>query len=509
MLEKPAEQAPTDSTPTEEMAEEPQEVPGPAELEPEEAAGLPEPEGDDAVLEPCAEEFVGEETESVRPNLVGRVRRRQRLLSRPVDAARVQLTPEQRLLVLDSWIRSKLPASDFAPLVGVTMHTLYAWKKRFNEQGPAGLADRVKGGPPGSRLAEPTRRAILLMKQVHPEWGCERLHDMLLRTQGYQASAGAIGNLLKEEGYEVADVPTKPHPDRVRSFERARPNQLWQTDLFTFLLKRENRRVWLVAFMDDHSRFIVGYGLHATASGALVREVFEAGVANYGPPEEVLTDNGAQYYTWRGKSVFTKLLERRGIKHIVSRPRHPQTLGKIERFWGTLWRECGELAIFQGLDDARKRIGLFIDHYNFQRTHSGIEGLVPADRYFAAAPEVLATLKARVADNALQLARTGVPRKTFYLTGRVGEQSISLHAQGQRVILTREDGSSEQVDLAAPGARAVPGESAQLPEAVSVQGLLGEDPSEHDEPEQPPGTSVLDGIVAELGLGPKAPGGEK
>jgi len=100
-----------------------------------------------------------------------------------------------------------------------------------------------------------------------------------------------------------------------------------------------------VIFMDDCSRFVVAFGLHATASGALVREVFEGGIANHGPPTEVLTDNGAQYVTWRGKSAFTRLCERRGIKQIVARPRRPQTLGKAERFWGTLWRECVESAV--------------------------------------------------------------------------------------------------------------------------------------------------------------------
>ena len=110
--------------------------------------------------------------------------------------------------------------------------------------------------------------------------------------------------------------------------------------------------------------------------------------------QEILTDNGTQYVTWRGKSQFTKELEKRGIKQIVATPQRPQTLGKIERFWGTLWRECVESAVFLDLDDARRRIGLFIDHYNFQRPHSGIDGLVPADRFFQAAPEVLATLKA-------------------------------------------------------------------------------------------------------------------
>src|SRR5262245_8461445 len=66
----------------------------------------------------------------------------------PTEAA---FTPEQRLLVLDAWRRSGLPAGDFAPLVGLSRHTLYAWKKRFDEHGPAGLADRPKGTHAGSR----------------------------------------------------------------------------------------------------------------------------------------------------------------------------------------------------------------------------------------------------------------------------------------------------------------------------------------------------------------------
>src|SRR5256712_13122166 len=76
-------------------------------------------------------------------------------------------------------------------------------------------------------------------------------------------------------------------------------------------------------------------------------------MANSGAPEEVLTDNGPQYKTWRGKSAFTALCERRGIKQIVARPRHPQTLGKIERFWGSLWRGGAQGAGFRGLREAR------------------------------------------------------------------------------------------------------------------------------------------------------------
>lgn len=391
------------------------------------------------------------------------------------DAERVaNFTGEQRLLLLDAWMRSKLPASEFAPLVGVTTTTLYAWRRRFEELGPAALMGH-KRGQRGSQLPEPTRRAILMMKQAHPDWGQDRIHDMLVRTEGLEASARAVQRVLLEAGYELEESPTRPHPPKAQRFERTRPNELWQTDLFSFLLKRQRQRVHLVAYLDDFSRFVVGFGLHASASGALVREVFEQSIANFGAPEEVLCDNGAQYHTWRGKSAFAKLCERRGIKQIVASPRRPQTLGKIERFWGTLWRELVEGAIFRDLEEARTRIGHFLGYYNFQRTHQGLGGLVPADRYFEAAPEVRTALQKRVDDNARSLALHGEPRKGVYLTGRVGGKSISLHSEGSKVVLTGTEGVREEVDLLAPGRRVTAG-----PEA--------------------PGTSVLDGVLEDLAV---------
>ncbi len=391
------------------------------------------------------------------------------------DAARVaNFTGEQRLLLLDAWMRSKLPAPEFAPLVGVTTTTLYGWRKRFEELGPAALLGH-KRGQRGSQLPEPTRRAILMMKQAHPDWGQDRIHDMLIRTEGLEASARAVQRVLLEAGYELEEAATRPHPPKATRFERTRPNELWQTDLFSFLLKRQRQRVHLVAYLDDFSRFVVGFGLHASASGALVREMLEQSIANFGAPEEVLCDNGAQYHTWRGKSAFAKLCERRGIKQIVASPRRPQTLGKIERFWGTLWRELLEGAIFRDLEEARTRIGHFVGYYNFQRTHQGIDSLVPADRYFEAAPEVRTALQKRVADNARSLALHGEPRKGVYLTGRVGGESISLHSEGGKVVLTGAEGVREEVDLKAPGRRVT------------------------SEPEAP-GTSVLDGVLEDLAV---------
>ena len=155
--------------------------------------------------------------------------------------------------------------------------------------------------------------------------------------------------------------------------------------------------------------------------------------------------------------------------------------------------------VFLDLEDARKRIGLFIDHYNFHRPHQGLDGLVPADRFFQAAPEVLKTLHDRVAANALELARHGVPKRPFYLTGQVGGKTFSVHAEGERVILTKNPEGREEIELVAPPAPAVPtsptsreaGASSVLPEVVTPgSGLAGT--LETADEELPPGASVLD-----------------
>ncbi len=308
------------------------------------------------------------------PALAGRRRGRGRRLVHKDTAKPLVVSAEQRLLILDTWERSGLPAGDFAPLVGMNKHTLYNWKKKFDDNGPAGLMDKPRGSPRGSRLAELTKRTILMLKKANPEWGCQRLSDMLVRGPALPASPSAVAKVLHEAGYDLEEVPTRPHPDKIRHFERATPNQLWQTDLFTFILKRQNRRVYLVAFMDDHSRFIVSYGLHASQSSALVLEVLRAALTSYGTPQEIMTDNGTQYVTWRGKSVFTKELEKRGIKQVVAAPRRPQTLGKIERFWGTLWRECVESAVFVDLAECAQRLSASwkVSHQKYGKVASAV-----------------------------------------------------------------------------------------------------------------------------------------
>jgi hypothetical protein len=124
---------------------------------------------------------------------------------------------------------------------------------------------------------------------------------------------------------------------------------------------------------------------------------------------------------------------------------------------------------------------------------------VPAGRYFAAAPQVLATLKERVAKNAAELARDGLPRKPFYLTGRIGDQSISLHAEGEKVVMMKGDGSREEVDLGATGARQDGDAIAnELPRPVVAMGNPPDHPATADADEPAPGDSPLDDVLPEL-----------
>jgi transposase len=193
-------------------------------------AALPEnrtatgPEVDDARQAEEAPSAAEAPPEAVlAPRLTGRRRGRRggKRLVLPKEPGARNFSPQERLLILDTWRRSGLPAGDFAALVDMSKHTLYAWKKAFDQQGPAGLMDQPRGAKAGSHLPELTKRAILMLKQANPDWGCQRISDALARGPALPASAAAVSKLLHESGYELEEVATRPHPDKVRSFERA------------------------------------------------------------------------------------------------------------------------------------------------------------------------------------------------------------------------------------------------------------------------------------------------
>jgi hypothetical protein len=236
---------------------------------------------------------------------------------------------------------------------------------------------------------------------------------------------------------------TPRNPARPRFFERATPNQMWQTDIFTFRMGGYN--AYLIGFIDDHSRYIVGLGLFRGQTAENLLEVYRTAAGAYQPPKEMLTDNGRQYTAWHGSTKFEAELAKDQVKHIKSSPHHPMTLGKIERFWKTIHEEFLQRARFEDFDTARARIALWVKYYNFKRPHQSLEGMCPADRYFAIQEELKKTIAAGIKENLLELALRGEPKKPFYMVGRMGDQSVALRAEKGKLSMVVGDKSVESV----------------------------------------------------------------
>jgi hypothetical protein len=181
---------------------------------------------------------------------------------------------------------------------------------------------------------------------------------------------------------------------------------------------------------------MVGLGLFRSQTTVNVLEVYRGAAAEYGVPKEMLTDNGRQYATWRGKSKFQLELQKDRIHHIRSTPHYPMTLGKIERFWKTIWDEFLVRAQFEDFESARERIRLWIKYYNHKRPHQGIGGLCPADRFFEIQNELRQVIEKGVEENILEQALRGQPRLPFYMVGRMGDQSVVIRAEKGRVRMT-------------------------------------------------------------------------
>jgi hypothetical protein len=109
------------------------------------------------------------------------------------------------------------------------------------------------------------------------------------------------------------------------------------------------------------------------------------------------------------------------------------TLGKIERFWKTIWEEFLERAQFDSFESACERVRLWVKHYNHRRPHQSLEGLCPADRFFAIAQQLRQVIESGIQDNVLELALRGQPHSPFYMVGRMGEQSVVIRAEKGQV----------------------------------------------------------------------------
>ncbi len=373
--------------------------------------------------------------------------KRQRKSPSGGTAKRKIFSYEHKLRAVKLYLEEQYPAKIIRQEMGMSEKTLHSWVRRYRAQGEEGLQLRF-GGQRQQRVSEPVKAKIIELKKERPGFGVKRISQILRRIFFLEASPETVRKTLhKESLIEARREKRQKNISRPRFFERSSPNQLWQTDIFTFRLGGKN--AYLIGYIDDYSRYMTGLGLFRSQTAEHVIEVFRIAAGEYRPPKEMLTDNGRQYTNWRGRTRFEAELQKERIKHIKSRPHHPMTLGKIERFWKTIFGEFLSRAQFGSFEEAKERLRLWVRYYNHKRPHQGIGGLCPADRYFEIQHALKKTMEEGIEENILEIALRGKPRDPFYMVGRLDGQNVVIRAEKGKVKMHIEgenDGKRQELE---------------------------------------------------------------
>jgi transposase InsO family protein len=272
--------------------------------------------------------------------------------------------------------------SELCRRFGISRKTGYKWINRFLTDGYAGLADlsrRPKTHP--TKTDDALENAIMSVRHLHPAWGGrkirQRLHDL-----GWQQvpAPSTITAILKRKG--CIDPCDSVKHTAYRRFEAEAPNDLWQMD-FKGHFAANQGRCHPLTVLDDHSRYSLGLQACVNQKGLTVRQQLIPIFQRYGLPDKILMDNGSpwgsdMHHTFTPLTVW---LIRQGVGIIHSRPFHPQTLGKDERFHRTFKAEVGQYCIGLSLEQCQRRFDRWRHVYNFQRPHEALDMQVPAERY--------------------------------------------------------------------------------------------------------------------------------
>jgi transposase InsO family protein len=283
----------------------------------------------------------------------------------------------------------------------VSRQTFYKFRRRFRDEGIDGLQDRSRRplSSPGQTSAEVEDIVVCRRKQLIEQGVDHGAQSIVwsLQRDGMQAvpSPSTVWQILTRRG-AITPQPQKRPKSATKRFVFARPNECWQSDWTGWALA-DGSAVAIAGSLDDHSRYLVG--LHADAGdadGTLVWAVIMAGVDECGIPSMALSDNGI-VYTGRfhaHESAFEINLRALGVRTINSTPFHPQTCGKIERFWQTLKKWLNARDPAATLTELNAMLEEFRTFYNHHRPHRALHGATPAETFHA-------TAKARPADRPL------------------------------------------------------------------------------------------------------------
>jgi transposase InsO family protein len=284
--------------------------------------------------------------------------------------------------VVDAVVLEGRGVREVARSHGVSKSWVSVQLARYRAGGYEALAPRSRRAHtrPNRTSGEVEDEVIVLRKHLADEGfdaGARTIHWHLSKRRTEVPSVSTIWRILARRGFVDPEPNKRPHNSFIR-FEAALPNECWQADVTHWRLK-DDSEVEILDFIDDHSRVIVAARVLRITRVPDVVDTFEDAASTWGYPASVLTDNGAIFNGGprRGVTAFEALLNKMGIVYKHSRPYHPQTCGKIERFHQTLKRFLDKQSPARSIAELQHQIDRFVAYYNEERPHRARGSVTP------------------------------------------------------------------------------------------------------------------------------------
>lgn len=197
---------------------------------------------------------------------------------------------------------------------------------------------------------------------------------MMLDADVVAVSAASVYRVLSQAG-RLGRRWAKPSKKGTGFVQPLRPHQHWHIDIS--YLNIAGTFYFLISILDGYSRFIVHWDIREGMSEEDVQIVVQRAKEKY-PNERprIISDNGAQFIA----RDFKELIRLLGMTHVRTSPGYPQSNGKLERWHGTLKSECIRPGTPLSLEDARRLVTRWVEHYNHARLHSALGYIAPADK---------------------------------------------------------------------------------------------------------------------------------
>jgi len=293
---------------------------------------------------------------------------------------------DKRRFLVDAVVVEGRGVGEVALAYGVSKSWVSTLVSRYRSGGYEALIPRsTRPHSSPARISEDVENAIITIRKQLSESGFDAgpqtIHWHLAKQVSPAPSVSTVWRVLKRRGFIVPEPKKQPKSSFIR-FEAEFPNECWQADVTHWALA-DGTDVEILDFIDDHSRVIVAAEVRPITKAADVVTTFQNAAASWGYPASVLTDNGAIFNanSRKGTTIFQVELERLGIVYKHSRPYHPQTCGKIERWHQTLKKYLAKQPPAATITELQAQVDRFVTYYNEERPHRARNRMTPKSAF--------------------------------------------------------------------------------------------------------------------------------